>query len=83
MKNDAYTPKYEDTDPQVQIRTDLWNTMGTPELSHQRDLLMTRMEQASRLFSHNTSPSVINMYTAMQQALKDINNLIDTKSTQK
>jgi len=83
MENDAYTPKYEDTDPQVQIRTDLWNTMGPLELSHQRDLLMTRMEQASRLFSHNTSPSVINMYMAMQQALKDINNLTDTKSTQK
>ena len=83
MENDAYTPKYEDTDPQVQIRTDLWNTMGTSELSHQRDLLMSRMEQASRMFDHNASPSLITMYTAMQQALKDINNMIDTKSTQK
>lgn len=83
MENDAHTSKYEDTDPHVQIRTDLWNTMGTPELSHQRDLLMSRMEQASRMFDHNTSPSLITMYTAMQQALKDINNLIDTKSTQK
>lgn len=83
MKNDAYAPKYEDNDPQVQIRTDLWNTMDMHELSHQRDLLMARMDQASRMFSHNTSPSGISMYTAMQRALKDINNLIDTKLTQK
>lgn len=83
---DEYNPyavSYDDTDPQTQIRTDLWNTMSAPDLVNQRDLLMTRMEKASRMFSHNTSPSVLNLYSAMQKALQDINNLIDNRSTQK
>lgn len=78
-----YAASYDDTDPQYQIRTDLWNTMTAPDLVNQRDILMTRMEKASRMFNHNTSPSILNMYSAMQQALKDINDLIDNRSSQK
>ena len=78
MENDnPYAVSYDDASPDKQIRTDLWPTMGMTELVIQRDLLLTRMEKASRMFSHNTSPSVINIYSAMQVALRDINGLID------
>lgn len=78
MENDnPYAVSYDDTSPDKQIRTDLWPTMGMPELVVQRDLLLTRMEKASRMFGQHTSPSAINIYSAMQVALRDINGLID------
>lgn len=84
MTNDnPYAVSYNDTDPQVQVRTDLWPTMGMPELVSQRDILMTRMERVSRMMGAGAAPAVFDIYSAMQIALRDINQLIDTRTSQK
>ena len=83
MNNDAYSQSYDDNDPQIQVRTDLWHTMNMSDLVHQRDLLMSHMEKASRMIGFNASPAVLGIYSAMQMALQDINHLIDATSDRK
>lgn len=76
-------PRYEDTDPNIQVRTDLWGEMAAPQLVHQRELLMTRMDALHKMAGPAGSPSLMAMYNAMQMGLADINQLIDKRSDTK
>ena len=83
MDTEKVIPRYEDTDPTIQVRTDLWSTMTAPELIHQRELLMSRMDALFRMAGPAGSPSLMAMHNAMQMGLADINQLIDNRSNTK
>lgn len=78
--NDPYALSYHDSDPETQIRTDLWSTMSNQQLVVQRDLLMDRMAAVQRMVSISATPAVLGIYDAMQLGLNDINQLIERKS---
>lgn len=81
MENEnPYALTYDEMAPDKQVRTDLWGAMAMPDLVLQRDLLISRMEKTSRMFSNTMSPSIVSMYSAMQMALNDINGLIDKQA---
>jgi hypothetical protein len=65
--------------PETEIRTDLWNTMNVQELSNQRDLIITKLTLVGSMISGNATPSILGLYKVFQQALEDINRLIDTR----
>lgn len=82
MENEnPHTLKYEDTDPEIQIRSDLWSTMSTTDLLHQRELVVTKLFTLGKMLSWSASPSVTNMYLTIQNALEQINSIIDSKTT--
>ncbi len=60
-----------------EIRTDLWLSMDINELNNQRDLILTKISLLSQLTSTQT---VINIHSALQHALQDINQLIDYRT---
>lgn len=80
---DPHKVKYDDTDPEIQVRTDLWGTMQLPQLITQRELLMDRLASLLKIVGPAVSPTVLNMYNAMQMGLSDINQLIDNRSNTK
>jgi hypothetical protein len=81
--DNSVQPTYDENDPQVQVRTDLWHTMQLPDLVHQRELLMERMNKLSLMLGANTNPTILGMFSAMHLGLNDINTLIDSKSNKK
>ena len=83
MENDPHSVSYDDKDPEIQIRTDLWGTMQLPQLISQRELLMDRLSSLLKIVGPSVSPTVLNMYNAMQMGLSDINYLIDNRSNTK
>lgn len=67
----------------VLVRSDKWTEMTTPQLVEQRELIMDRLSAMIDFLGPDNSPSMIMMYNALQQALTDLNQLIDVKSTKK
>lgn len=69
----------EDT-PETMIRSDLWPTMSMGELSHQQDLMITKLSAVMTLIGPNSSPSITNMYNALQAGMNQLNSIIDLRS---
>ena len=80
---DPHSVRYDDLNPETHVRTDLWGTMQLPQLINQRELLMGRLSTLQKIIGPAVSPTVLNMYNAMQMGLSDINGLIDNRSNTK
>lgn len=76
----TYTP---DTDPNLHLRSDLWPTMSVSQLARQQELAIDKVAKLHTMMGASASPSLINIYGALQQALRDLNALIDNRATQK
>lgn len=66
-------------DPQKNIRSDLWNEMTTAELSQQIDLVSTKISLLHQI--RQSTPSVMPILSALEQALQTLTNLIDSRSS--
>ena len=66
-------------DKNTTIRTDLWHQMTIPELINQQRLLIERSNTISSLVAMSATPSVKAMQFAVEMALNDINELIQSK----
>lgn len=67
---------YDDT--QQNIRSDKWLDMNTSELNEQRDIIVNRMTAISTI---TQNPTTYMLFVALQQALNDVDHLINTKMT--
>lgn len=67
----------------VDIRSDLWTEMTAPQLTEQREIIMDRLGKMVDFLGPDNSMSMTMMYNALQQALTDLNGLIDKKHTKK
>lgn len=63
-------------DWKVNIRTDLWNTMTVHQLNVQRELILDKIVILSTMTNTQT---VFDIQSALQQALIQLNGLVDTK----
>ena len=63
---------------EIEVRTDLWHEMDVNRLTHQRELILSKL---GLLTTMTLSPSMIGIYNALQNALQDINTLIDKNIT--
>jgi hypothetical protein len=61
-------------EPITDIRTDLWGTMNSSQLSAQRDLIITKIALLQSMGTQN--PSIRGLMVALHTALNDINSLI-------
>lgn len=69
--------------PEEEVRTDLWSTMSIVQLNKQRDLLLAKNSKLIDLMSAGGHSSTVQgLYTVIQQALKDITALIDSRASQ-
>jgi hypothetical protein len=80
MSEQQYTAE---TDPQHNLRADLWPTMSVSQLARQQELAIDKISKLHTMMGAQASQSLINIYGALQQALKDLNALIDNRSAQK
>lgn len=74
------TPVNSEYDPQHTIRSDLWSTMDISQLTQQQDLVITKISTMHRMLGPSASPTMYNLYAALQVALQDLNQLIDNRS---
>jgi hypothetical protein len=81
MENEKQDPVPEN-DPSIQVRTDLWSTMNTGQLNRQRELMLDHLSKLQSIMGGNANPSILNMYSALQLGLKDLNKIIDDKYAQ-
>ena len=65
---------------ETDIRSDLWLTMSVAQLNNQRELILDKITTTLALGSH---PTALSIHAALQMALTDINNLIDSRMTKK
>lgn len=72
----------DDLNPNNTIRSDLWPTMSTSELIRQQELVTNQIGKLLNMMGSAT-PSLINMYGALQQASTDLAKLIETQSERK
>lgn len=72
-----------ENDPSIQVRTDLWSTMNMSQLTNQRELMLDHISNLQTIMGGNANPSILNMYSALQLGLKDLNKLIDDKYAEK
>jgi hypothetical protein len=82
MINNQQNPISEN-DPSVQVRTDLWNTMNSSQLNRQRELLLDKLSKIQSIMIGTATPSILNIYNAIQLGLDDITTLIDRKQNQR
>lgn len=75
--NTEYTPE---TDPALNIRSDLWPSMSLGQLARQQDLVITKISMMHQMMGINASQSLINLYSALQVALNDLTDLINSRS---
>ncbi len=68
----------EENNELTEIRTDLWLTMDVNRLQGQRELILGKL---SILTQSAQSPTILQIYNALQQALLSINDLIDQNIT--
>jgi hypothetical protein len=71
------TPYTPENDPTLNLRSDLWPTMTVGQL-----LAIDKVSKLHMMMGANASPALINIYGALQQALKDLTWLIDNRSQQ-
>jgi len=81
MKDQAHIPSYEDMDPTIQLRSDLWNTMGVTDLLAQRELLVNRLLTMGKIINWDTTPGTQDIYLALQHGMDQLNSIIDGKTT--
>ena len=60
------------------IRSDLWTKMTIDQLNDQHNKLLTRMSHVQQMMGGSASPTVVQMYGAMQHALSQLNNIMNT-----
>lgn len=70
------------TDPNDEIRTDLWNEMTLTQLHRQQELMIDRLNLLFGLRSsmNSNSPTVLNMYHTTFAAYEQLNALVEHKS---
>ncbi|TFH04303.1 MAG: hypothetical protein E4H14_15045 [Candidatus Thorarchaeota archaeon] len=68
-------------EPEKEIRSDLWPTMGVSELNKQRDLVLDKLSLARSM--QGFTPATITIGLVLEQALKDLTELIDNRASQK
>ncbi|MCK9369594.1 hypothetical protein M0R04_06775 [Candidatus Dojkabacteria bacterium] len=66
-------------DVEVNIRTDLWPTMSTQQLSVQQELVLDKLNLLS--YMSQGDPTVMNLRCALDIAMADLNKLINNKIT--
>lgn len=71
--------KDSNLDPKENIRSDLWQEMTTAELSQQVDLVVTKISLLHQI--QQSTPSVMPILSALEQALQTLTNLIDSRSS--
>lgn len=67
---------YEEENP---IRSDLWSTMDINELNIQRELVLNKIALLNQL---SYTPTVINLVGALQQAIVDLDELLNYRFTE-
>lgn len=68
------------TEPEDEIRTDLWNYMSLSELGRQQDMLIDRLTQVQVMMGTGHTQTLMDMYLAMQHIMKSLSVLIESKS---
>ncbi len=82
--SDEQTPKYTpETDPERNLRSDLWPTMSLSQLARQQEIASDKVSKMHSLMSMGNTQSITNLYAALQIALKELNTLIDNRAEQK
>lgn len=70
------------TDPNVDIRSDMWPNMNITQLTRQQEIVIDRINKLTTIMSSGYSQSFSTIYGALQQANKDLASLIDRKTQQ-
>lgn len=73
-------PSTPSTAPEDEIRTDLWSKMTMQELTRQHELVMTRIVQIQSMLGPTSAPSLTMMHNALQQALQQLNHIMDNNN---
>jgi hypothetical protein len=79
MSEQTYTPE---NDPNVNLRSDLWPKMTISQLNRQHEIAIDKVSKLHMMMGANASPAIINIYGALQQALRDLTALIDVRAQQ-
>lgn len=74
MNPPIYTP---DTDPQFNLRSDLWHTMDVSQLTRQQELAVDKATKIQSIMGAGSSPSLITIHKTLQQVITDLSKLID------
>lgn len=71
--------------PDDELRSDLWPAMSVSQLYHQQELVLDKITKLRSImpFGVAGTPAIAGMMVALQQAMMDLNLLIESKSTQK
>lgn len=64
----------EQEDWEINIRSDMWLTMGISQLSIQQELVLDKL---AKLATMAQSPTIRDLECALKMALDDLNNLIN------
>ena len=67
--------------PEESIRSDLWSTMSMSQLYRQQEMVLDQINKL-RLISSQATTGQLALATALQQAMRDLNELIDAKAMQ-
>lgn len=70
----------ENNSPEESLRADLWPTMSLGQLARQQDIAITKISLIHQMAANNTSPAIQNIYGALQRALQDLNELVDSRT---
>lgn len=70
----------DDLSPENHLRSDLWPTMSLAQLARQQEIAITKISTLYSMATTNPSQSIQNIYAALQQALTDLNQLIDSRT---
>ncbi len=79
-QTDPYDPYNPSDEPQYSIRSDLWPTMNINELSNQLHLVMEKLTKIASMMGSVPQPTYMHMYGALQQAMQDLNGLIEYRT---
>ena len=82
--NDQPDAKYADVnDPDVTIRTDLWQTMDIKQLTNQHDLLLSRVAMMASMVNSLAPVAHAGMYQSMLRGLDQLASMIEYRTTNK
>lgn len=70
----------DEIDAQTNIRSDMWLSMSMSQLARQQEIVIEKISLVHRMLGGGASPSVHNIYGALQVALQDLNKLIDSRT---
>lgn len=78
--NTMVTVPIDEMDAQTNIRSDMWNSMTLSQLATQQELVITKISRLYSMTGFSANPSINNIYAALQVALTDLNQLIDSRT---